>query len=78
MDKQNKRISDLSARLYQASKEIRILKHISWPVEVRQEFFKHKTQRLPEISYPKFEPSNVLFQVAGIQSELGDSLVDQW
>lgn len=78
MDKHNKRISDLSARLYQASKEIRILKHISWPVEVRQEFFKHKAQRLPEVQYPMFEPSNVIFQVAGIQSELEDTLVDQW
>ncbi len=78
MNNSNQRISDLSARLYQASKEIRILKHISWPIEVRETFFKNKAQQLPEIQYPSFDPSSVLMQISSIQSELGDDAVDQW
>ena len=78
MNKQNQRISDLSQRLYQASREIRILSHISWPAEIRETFFKNKAQRLPEVTYPHFEPSNVIMQIAGIQAELGDSVIDKW
>ena len=78
MNNSNQRISDLSARLYQASKEIRIIKHISWPVEVCESFFRSKAQQLPEIQYPRFDPSNELMQVSSIQSELGDAAVDQW
>ena len=78
MSKENQRITDLSHRLYQASREIRILTHISWPAEVRKTFFKNKEQRLPEVTYPYFEPSNVIMQIAQIQAELGDSLVDKW
>ncbi|WP_299877566.1 flavohemoglobin expression-modulating QEGLA motif protein [uncultured Cocleimonas sp.] len=78
MNKSNQRISDLSSRLYQASTEIRILKHISWPIEVRETFFRNKAQQLPEIEYPRFEPHNVLMQISSIQSELGDTVVDQW
>ncbi len=78
MNKQNERISDLSHRLYQASREIRILSHIRWPTEIRETFFKQKEQRLPEVTYPHFEPSNVIMQIAGIQAELGESVVDNW
>jgi len=78
MNKQNQRITDLSSRLYQASREIRILSHISWPAEIRETFFKHKAQRLPEVTYPHFEPSNVIMQITKIQADLGDSVVDKW
>ena len=78
MNKNDQRIVDLSNQLYQASREIRILSHISWPSEVRESFFKNKEQRLPEVTYPAFEPSNVIMQVANIQSQLGDSAIDLW
>ena len=78
MNDQNQRITDLSQRLYQASKEIRILSHISWPAQVRADFFNNKEQKLPEVSYPSFDPSNVIMQVSAIQAELGESVVDKW
>ncbi len=40
--------------------------------------FKNKTQQLPEIQYPSFDPGSVLMQISSIQSELGDTAVDQW
>jgi len=78
MNKQNQRISDLSDRLYQASREIRILTHLGWSSEIRETFFRNKEQRLPEVTYPRFEPSNVMMQIAAIQAELGGSIIDQW
>ena len=78
MNKKHQRIADLSEKLYQASREIRILGHISWPSEIRETFFKYKAQRLPEVTYPHFEPSNVIIQVTEIQTQLGDSVVDEW
>lgn len=78
MNKEDKRISELSNRLYQASREIRILGHISWPAEIRETFFKQKEQRLPEVEYPQFDATNVLNQVDDIRSQLGDSLIDAW
>lgn len=78
MNKSNQRITELSARLYRASTEVRILQHIIWPIEVRQTFFKNKAQKLPEIQYPRFDPSSVLMQISSIQSELGDTAVDKW
>ena len=78
MKPQQQRISDLSTRLYKESKEIRILSHISWPAKVREDFFKAKEQKIPEVVYPHFEPSNVMMQIALIQSELGDTSVDAW
>ncbi len=78
MNKENQRITDLSNRLYQASREIRILTHIRWSTEIRETFFKNKEQRLPEVIYPHFEPSNVIMQIADIQAKLSDSTVDKW
>ena len=78
MNQENQRISDLSNQLYQASREIRILGHISWPAEVRETFFKQKEQRLPVVSYPEFDSSRVLPQVSEVKKQLGDSLIDAW
>ena len=78
MNKYDQRITDLNSQLYQASRGVRILSHISWPAAVRETFFKHKEQRLPEVSYPSFEASEVIAQVSQIQAELGDTAIDVW
>ncbi len=78
MNKDDQRIADLNSKLYQASRGIRILSHISWPAEIRESFFKNKEQKLPEVTYPHFEPSEVIMQVSQIQSQLGDSVIDSW
>lgn len=78
MNKQDQRIIDLSNQLYQASRGIRILSHIGWSSEIRETFFKHKEQKLPEVTYPHFEPSEVIMQIADIQSKLGDTSIDSW
>jgi len=78
MNPQDQRIVDLSTQLFQASRSIRILGHISWPAEVRETFFKQKEQRLPDVTYPAFEPSNVIMQISDIQTKLGDTPIDAW
>lgn len=78
MNKQDQRIVDLSKQLYQSSREIRILTHISWPAEIRETFFKNKEQKLPDVAYPDFDASNIIKTITGIQADLGDSDIDAW
>ena len=42
--------------LYSASRSIRILSHLSWPLSVRKQFFANGCKVLPIVDYPKFEP----------------------
>ncbi len=70
MQPDHQQISQLSKQLYKASKSIRILRHISWPPQVRDAFFANNAQKLPSVEYPKFDPSNTLEQLTAIQPEL--------
>ena len=56
-EKEKNRIRRISDLLYEASKSIRILSHISWPGEVRQQFFADGARELPIVSYPEYDPS---------------------
>ena len=58
-----KKIIALSDQLYNASKSIRILRSINWDSNIRETFFKHKAQKLPEVSYPKFDPEDALASI---------------
>lgn len=62
-------IIEINKILYQASKPIRILSHISWPESVRDDFFAQQAKALPQIDYPTFNPEPVfeLLQQARLQ-----------
>ena len=47
-----KKISDL---VYQASRKIRILGFLNWPLSVRYRFFRSGSQQVPEVEYPKLD-----------------------
>ena len=49
------RLSDL---LDEASSGVRILRNISWPNEVKDEFFKNNAQKLPIVEYDTFDPDS--------------------
>ncbi len=72
------RISNLSKRLYKASKGVRILRHISWDPATREQFFKAGGTVNPVVNYPPFDPSAVLQQIESIETELDSSALDQW
>ena len=56
---QKKRLQNLSEHIYRASLKVKILRHISWPPEVKYQFFKQNCQKLPDYSYPKFDSSEL-------------------
>jgi uncharacterized protein (TIGR02421 family) len=59
-DREKDRIRQVANLLYQASRPIRILKTITWPSEVKEEFFAKNAQELPQVSYTPIDPTPVV------------------
>ena len=76
--KDKKRISDLSELIYLASKEVKILKHISWSENVRIEFFKKNCNKIPVVTYPKYDDSDLIFLLKKAGKLFGDTKYDVW
>jgi len=76
--KDEKRISDLSELIYLASKEVKILKHISWSENVRIEFFKNNCNKIPVVTYPKYDDSDLIFLLKKSGILFGDTKYDVW
>ena len=76
--KNKKRISDLSELIYLASKEVKILKHISWSENVRIEFFKNNCNKIPVVTYPKYDDSDLIFLLKKSGILFGDTKYDVW
>ena len=75
---QKKRLENLSELIYRASLKVKILRHISWPPEVKYQFFKQNCQKLPEYSYPKFDSKELDQILLKIDGQLGDTKYDLW
>ena len=71
-------ISHICNLLYDASKKISILNHISWPLSIRNDFFLHKAQRMPKVSYPKFDGNESMALIVQSRNLLGDTAIDDW
>ena len=48
--KERLRLSQISELLYKISKKVRILRHLAWPSSVRYEFFRLRSEKLPEVT----------------------------
>ena len=59
MEIESQKISLACELLYDASRSIRILTHLSWPQSVRAEFFRNGCKQLPVVAYPEYDPSPV-------------------
>ena len=77
-ENQKKRLENLSELIYRASLKVKILRHISWPPEVKYQFFKQNCQKLPEHSYPKFDSTDLDRILLDIDGQLGDTKYDLW
>ena len=77
-EKEDERIRRVSDLLYQATKSIRILTHVGWPSNIRDDFFKKGARELPVVSYPEYDGSKPLEIIAEARQHMGDSSVDQW
>ena len=76
--KEKKRLSKLSKLLYIASKKIKILRHIAWPLEVKNKFFKESCQKLPVHTYPLHDDSELKLILNETDKYFGDTLYDSW
>ena len=76
--KEKKRLSKLSQLIYKASKKIKILRHISWPLEVKNKFFKENCQKFPVHTYPLHDDSELKFILNEADKYFGDTLYDSW
>lgn len=62
-------VRELSQRIVEAQRKIRILDSIKWDDSVRKEFFKHKGQRLPAVDREYYDKKPLPFDVANKQEE---------
>jgi uncharacterized protein (TIGR02421 family) len=72
------RIRHISDLLYQATRSVRILSHISWPSRIREEFLAGGARELPTPTYPSFDPTGPLQIIAEARRSIYSSTIDQW
>ena len=70
-----KKAADL---FYRASRKIRILRSVSWPLEVRTAFFQKKAQVLPVVEYEPFDLESVSKCISQAQAMLKKTVYDIW
>ncbi|MFA6303251.1 MAG: flavohemoglobin expression-modulating QEGLA motif protein [Legionella sp.] len=62
-------IRELSNRIIEAQRQIRILDSIKWDDSIRQEFFKHKGTKMPHVDHAYYESKPLPFDVKEKQEE---------
>ena len=76
--KEKKRLSKLSQLIYKASKTVKILRHLAWPLDVKNNFFKENCQKLPIYTYPIHDDSELKFILNEADKYFGHTLYDSW
>lgn len=62
-------VQELSQRIVEAQRNIRILDSIKWDDSIRQEFFKHKGKKLPPVDQEYYHKRGLPFEVHDKQEE---------
>ncbi|MGB1310599.1 MAG: flavohemoglobin expression-modulating QEGLA motif protein [Leucothrix sp.] len=79
LEKEQQRIRNISDLLYQASRSLRILSHLSWDASVKQQFFASGAKELPVVAYEAFDATETLSIVEAVRTKLStDSPIDRW
>ena len=65
-----KRIKDNSSKLFEISKQIKILRYLAWDKSVRTTFLNSKSQKMPKVEYPKFDSSELRASLKKLKSLL--------
>ena len=77
-EKEKNRLSKLSELIFMASREVKILRHISWPEEVRINFFKHNSSKIPKVTYPGYNDSDLKSILNQAEQLFRDTKYDDW
>ena len=78
VQKDKLRLIKLANILYKASRKVRILSHLNWPSSVRYNFFRSGSEKLPNLTYPSFDPSPIRHRLSKAMDLMGDTPYDQW
>jgi len=79
LEKEKQRIRDCSDLLYQASRSIRVLSHLSWDLSIKQQFFAKGAKELPVVSYEKYDATKPLAIIETVRAKLSpNNPIDQW
>ena len=65
------RISKLSDLIFKASRKVKILRHIAWSEDIRNEFFNKGCSEIPKVNYPKYDPSELNLILAKTEKLIG-------
>ena len=76
--KDSLRIKKLSSKLYEISREVKILRHLVWPETVRDEFFRSKSEKLPLVEYPIFDSKDIIKEIQSLEKLFSDTPYDDW
>ena len=76
--KDSLRIKQISSKLFEISKEVKILRYLSWDESVRYKFFRSKSLKLPEVEYPPFEFEGLIENLQSLGNSFGDTIYDKW
>lgn len=69
----------LSDMLEEAASTVRILRNITWPSSIKDDFLRNKGEKLPEVEYNAYDPKDVLYQIRQIRKLANsDDPVHQW
>ena len=76
--KDSLRIKQISSKLFEISKEVKILRYLSWDESVRYKFFRSKSLKLPEVEYPPIEFEGLIENLQSLCNTFGDTIYDKW
>ncbi|SVE11233.1 uncharacterized protein METZ01_LOCUS464087, partial [marine metagenome] len=77
-EKERHRLGKLSELIFMASRELKILRHITWPEEVRINFFNNNCKKIPNVTYPIYNDSDLKFILDDAEQFFGDTKFDDW
>ena len=66
------KIEAVSDALMAITDEVKILRNIAWEDSVEREFFRHNAQRLPQVSYPIYDPKPALEKIGHARTLIKD------
>ena len=72
------RLNKAAGLLYTASRQIKILRSVAWPLKVRTAFFQKKAQVLPVVEYEPFDLESVSECISQSQAMLKKTVYDIW
>ncbi len=72
------RIKNNSSKLFEISKHIKILRHLSWDKSIRSAFLDSKPETIPKVEYPNFDSVDLRASLKKLKSLNGDTPCDKW